>query len=223
MRQLQRRSFVQPYSETVLRLVCNHRRTDNGSTLNIAGKVHVIITCTPSTLWITAHDEAVREALAESEKYAATRVRLDGANENRTTANWIVAAYRHDTSRELDPQLHIHAVAANLSYDGVEDRWKALQASGLYERRAYLTEVYRNTLAREVRSLGYEIESRRDSRGRDYGFEIRGVSHELLERYSQRSAQRDAAIELYRGPVRCRPESRHSFGCSGDQSFNPGA
>lgn len=146
---------------------------------------------------VRAHDKAVREALSESEKYVATRVRLDGANENRTTANWIVAAYRHDTSRELDPQLHTHAVAANLSYDGVEGRWKALQASGLYERRAYLTEVYRNALAREVHSLGYEIESRRDSRGRDYGFEIRGVSNELLEKYSQRSAQRDAAIKQF--------------------------
>jgi ATP-dependent exoDNAse (exonuclease V) alpha subunit len=90
-----------------------------------------------------------------------------------------------------------HAVAANLTYDGVEGRWKALQASGLYERRAYLTEVYRNALAREVRGLGYEIEPRRDSRGRDHGFEIHGVSNELLERYSVRSAQRDAAIEQF--------------------------
>ena len=131
---------------------------------------------------IAAHDKAVREALGEAETYAATRVRLDGANENRTTANWVVAAYRHDASRELDPQLHTHAVAANLSYDGVEGRWKALQASGLYERRAYLTEVYRNALAREVRGLGYEIDNRRDAKGRDYGFEIRGVSDELLGR-----------------------------------------
>ncbi len=143
---------------------------------------------------IAAHDKAVREALAEAENYLAARVRLHGANENRTTGNWIVAAYRHDTSRELDPQLHTHAVTANLTYDGVEGRWKALQASGLYERRAYLTEVYRNALANEVRNLGYEIEPSRDSRGRDLGFEIRGVSDELRERYSQRSAQRDAAI-----------------------------
>jgi len=143
---------------------------------------------------IAAHDKAVREALAEAENHAGARVRLNGANENRTTGNWIVATYRHDTSRELDPQLHTHAVAANLTYDGVEGRWKALQASGLYERRAYLTEVYRNALAQEVRGLGYDIEPRRDSRGRDLGFEICGVSDELRERYSQRSAQRDAAI-----------------------------
>ena len=146
---------------------------------------------------VAAHDKAVREALTEAEGHAATRVRLNGANEDRTTANWIVATYRHDTSRELDPQLHTHAVAANLTYDGVEGRWKALQASGLYERRAYLTEVYRNALAREVRGLGYEIESRRDSKGKDHGFDIIGVSNELLEKYSVRSAQRDAAIERF--------------------------
>ena len=146
---------------------------------------------------VEAHDRAVREALAEAESYAATRVRMNAANEDRTTANWVVAAYRHDASRELDPQLHTHGVAANLSYDGVEGRWKALQASGLYERRAYLTEVYRNSLAREVLSLGYEIESRRDAKGRDCAFEIRGISDELLSKYSQRSAQRDAAIEKF--------------------------
>ena len=146
---------------------------------------------------IAAHDKAVLEALAEAEHYAATRVRMDGANEDRTTGNWVVATYRHDASRELDPQLHTHAVAANLTYDGVEGRWKALQASGLYERRAYLTEVYRNVLAREVRGLGYEIERHRDSKSRDYGFEIRGIDHDLLEKYSQRSAQRDAAVEQF--------------------------
>jgi conjugative relaxase-like TrwC/TraI family protein len=146
---------------------------------------------------VAAHDRAVRETLVEAESHSATRVRLSGANENRTTANWIVATYRHDTSRELDPQLHTHAVAANLTYDGVEGRWKALQASGLYERRAYLTEVYRNALAREVRGLGYEIESRRDFKGKDHGFDIIGVSKELLEKYSVRSAQRDAAVERF--------------------------
>jgi AAA domain/TrwC relaxase len=109
----------------------------------------------------------------------------------------VVAAYTHDTSRELDPQLHTHAVAANLTYDGTEGRWKALQAFGLYERRSYLTEIYRNALAREVRALGYEIENRRDARGRDKGFEIAGFSQDLLDKYSQRSAQRDAAIQEF--------------------------
>jgi conjugative relaxase-like TrwC/TraI family protein len=58
---------------------------------------------------------------------------------------------------ELDPQLHAHAVAANPTFDATEGRWKALQASDIYECRAYLSEVYRNALGREVRALGYEI------------------------------------------------------------------
>jgi len=146
---------------------------------------------------VAAHGTAVREALEEAEKYSATRVRLAGMNENRATGNWIVASYTHDASRQLDPQLHTHAVAANLTYDGTEGRWKALQASGLYERRGYLTEVYRNSLAREVRALGYEIENRHDVRGRDKGFEIAGFSQDLLDKFSQRSAQRDAAIQEF--------------------------
>src|ERR1700721_1811704 len=142
---------------------------------------------------IDAHRTAVTEALKEIETYAASRVRQGGAN----TGNLMLAVYHHDTSRELDPQLHTHAVAANLTFDGTEGRWKALQASDIYERRAYLSEVYRNALARQIRALGYEIESQRDARGRDAGFEIRAVSAELLAKFSQRSRQRDRAIEAF--------------------------
>jgi conjugative relaxase-like TrwC/TraI family protein len=146
---------------------------------------------------LEAHRHAVSVALQEAERYAGARVRLDGANHDRQTGNLVIAAYTHDSSRQLDPQLHTHAVAANLSYDGVEGRWKALQASGVYERRAYITEVYRNELAREVRGLGYEIESQRNAKGVDNGFEIRGIPKDVLERYSQRSEQRDESIRQF--------------------------
>jgi ATP-dependent exoDNAse (exonuclease V) alpha subunit len=146
---------------------------------------------------LQAHERAVRETLQVLESHAAARVRQLGANDDRTTGNLVVAVYHHDTSSELDPQLHTHAVAANLAYDGTEGRWKALQASGIYERRACLTEVYRNSLASEVRSLGYEIENRLDAKGRDCGFEIQGISSGLITKYSQRSRQRDKAIEEF--------------------------
>ncbi len=146
---------------------------------------------------IEAHQRAVAEALHELELNAAARIRKKGANQDRATGNLVVAVYHHDTSRELDPQLHTHAVAANLTYDNIEGRWKALQASGIYERRSYLTEVYRNALAREARQLGYEIENRRDGKGRDRGFEIRGVPDEILKSFSQRSRQRDEAVNRF--------------------------
>jgi conjugative relaxase-like TrwC/TraI family protein len=142
---------------------------------------------------IEAHHRAVNETVQEMENSAAARIRRLGANDDRITSNLIIASYDHDTSRELDPQLHTHLVAGNLTYDGAEGRWKALQASGIYERREYLSEVYRNALAREVTSLGYQIEDRFEH-GKDRGFGITGIAESTLEKYSQRSEQRDQAI-----------------------------
>jgi conjugative relaxase-like TrwC/TraI family protein len=174
-------------------------------TLSAPKSVSVVATLGEDDRLVQAHQQAVEAALQELETSAAARVRIDGANENRVTGNLVLAVYHHDTSRELDPQLHTHAVAGNLTYDGTEGRWKALQASDIYGQRAYLTEVYRNTLAHQVRALGYDIENRHDARGRDLGFEIRGVSQDLLRTYSQRSQRRDQAIEAFTEKTGRRP------------------
>src|SRR5437016_2814543 len=118
---------------------------------------------------IEAHRKAVAEMLHETENIAATRVRMNGANHDRTTGNVVMACYEHDSSRELDPQLHTHCVAANLTFDQEEQRWKALQATPFYQQRGLITEIYRNALAREVQELGYEIEPRQDAKGRNLG------------------------------------------------------
>jgi TrwC relaxase len=64
----------------------------------------------------------------------------------------VIARYDHNRSRELDPQLHTHLVAGNLSYDGVEAKWKAFAA--LRDSREYLTEVNRNAAAQLAMGLG---------------------------------------------------------------------
>jgi conjugative relaxase-like TrwC/TraI family protein len=142
---------------------------------------------------IEAHKAGVSEITAEMERLAGARVRSLGANDTRITSNLVIARYDHDTSRELDPQIHTHLVAGNLTFDGAEGKWKALQASAIYEHREYLTEVYRNVVARELTNYGYRIEDRFEH-GKDYGFGIAGIKEATLEKYSQRSAQRDAAI-----------------------------
>jgi conjugative relaxase-like TrwC/TraI family protein len=142
---------------------------------------------------IDAHKTAVAEMAAEMERSAGAYVRKGGAQGTRTTSNLVIARYDHDSSRELDPQLHTHLVAGNLTYDGVENKWKALAPYDIYQRREYLTEVYRNALAREVTQLGYQIEDH-FKHGRDNGFGIIGIKETTLEKYSRRSAQRDQAV-----------------------------
>src|ERR1700674_4953838 len=174
-------------------------------TLSAPKSVSVVAALGEDDRLVQAHQHAVEAALQELEAASAGRVRREGANENRVTGNLVLAVYHHDTSRELDPQLHTHAVAGNLTYDGTEGRWKALQASEIYAQRAYLTEVYRNSLAHQVRALGYDLDDVHNARGRDLGFEIRGVSQELLRTYSQRSQQRDQAIEAFTEKTGRRP------------------
>jgi conjugative relaxase-like TrwC/TraI family protein len=146
---------------------------------------------------IEAHHRAVTEALTELERIAATRVRMFNKNEDRATGNLVVARYEHDSSRRLDPQLHSHCVAGNLTYDEVEERWKALQATDIYKSRAYLSEVYRNSLARQLLDLGYEIVNRPTRRGRDMGFEIVGVPQEVIDEFSLGSKAREKAVDHF--------------------------
>ncbi len=145
---------------------------------------------------IEAHKAGVTEMAAEMERLAGVGVRKNGAKDTAVTSNLVIARYDHDTSRELDPQLHSHLVAGNLTFHAAEQEWKALNAIQIYAQREYLTEVYRNAAARVVTSYGYQIEDRLEH-GKDNGFGIVGIKEETREKFSQRSAQRDAAIAKF--------------------------
>ncbi|MCP5523240.1 MAG: relaxase domain-containing protein [Verrucomicrobiales bacterium] len=129
---------------------------------------------------IAAHDEACQAALTQMEKVAATRVRKGGQDGERVTGEVVAASFRHDTSRALDPQLHTHFVVFNATWDPVENRWKALQTSRMYDQMALYTEVYRSELAHRLQALGYELHSG------EHAFEIAGVSPGILHRFSKR-------------------------------------
>ncbi|WP_342750700.1 relaxase domain-containing protein [Termitidicoccus mucosus] len=134
---------------------------------------------------IELHENAVRMALSELEKRAETRVRKSSKNGERVTGNIISACFRHETSRELDPHLHTHCVVMNATFDPVEDRWKALEPSGMYRAHRFATNLYRHELAKGLRSLGYEILNS------PAGFEIRHVPASVIERFSKRHHQID--------------------------------
>jgi conjugative relaxase-like TrwC/TraI family protein len=53
---------------------------------------------------VALHERAVQQAMLELEKLAEARVRKSGQNGERLTGNLVTACFRHDTSRELDPQ-----------------------------------------------------------------------------------------------------------------------
>ncbi|MBX3738897.1 MAG: relaxase domain-containing protein [Candidatus Didemnitutus sp.] len=129
-------------------------------------------------------EEAVAETLHEMEALTRTRVRRDGAGDDRVTGEMVAAVVTHETSRALDPQLHTHVCILNVTFDAVEGRWKGVQPSGYYRHQAFLREVCYNRLASRMRAAGYGIESRPG-----IGFDVTGIPAELRERFSKRRRQ----------------------------------
>ena len=143
-----------------------------------------------------AHDRASVKAFAELERFAAFR--HGRTRDPEITGNICAAAFRHDASRALDPQLHTHFVVANATYDEKSNRWLALDTCEMFRAIRYAGKVYQNELAIECRRLGYEIESARNEKGVIEGFEIAGVSQDIRDRYSKRRAEVEAGIERFR-------------------------
>ena len=144
-----------------------------------------------------AHDRATTKAFAELERFAAFQT---GSAENRTqeiSGNVIAAAFRHDASRALDPQIHTHFVIANATWDAENKRWLSLDTCEMFRAIRYAGKVYQNELALECRRLGYQIESIRNSKGVVEGFEITGVSEDIRERYSKRRAEVEVGIARF--------------------------
>ena len=141
---------------------------------------------------VEAHDRAVTATLAWIEKNAAeTRMKDPGTGKmGRVGGQKIVAAtFRHDTSRNLDPQLHSHAVLANM-VQGEDGKWRSMANEGLYARQKLIGMLYRNELAGGLARLGYGIEKTHA----DGRFEIAGVSRDTIEAFSTRRAEIEAAM-----------------------------
>jgi len=165
-----------------------NRRVFYDFTLSPPKSVSVVGLCLDDRI-LALHHQAVKTALTELEKFAATRVRKLGQRGERNTGNVVAATFRHDTSRELDPHLHTHCVVFNATFDQTENRWKALEVQGMYRAQRFTENFYYHELAKGLRSLGYEIENRT----RD--FEIKGMPQSLIARFSKRHEQIDAETQ----------------------------
>jgi conjugative relaxase-like TrwC/TraI family protein len=139
---------------------------------------------------VDAHRAAVKLAVNELERFAATRVRQAGSNADRSTGNIIAALFEHETSRALDPHLHTHCIVFNATHDAAESRWKALQNYPMLAAQKYIENVYYHELAGALRRCGYAVEN--SARG---DFEIADISGELCARFSKRHREIDAQLQ----------------------------
>jgi conjugative relaxase-like TrwC/TraI family protein len=132
-----------------------------------------------------AHVEAVEAALAFVEAHAAvTRRQCGGVRLRAAASGWAAATFVHRTSRAGDPQLHTHAVIANLVCRD-DGRWVSLDATALYQWAKAAGCVYQEELRRRLSErlgVGW-VQDRNGCR------EMTGISEAQLRVFSKRTVQ----------------------------------
>lgn len=144
------------------------------------------------SLIVDAHHEAVAQVMALLEReVAVTRAGAHGrtgAVLMKPIKGVAATAFDHWDSRAGDPQLHTHVVVANkVRTDDERGKWRTLDSRGLYPSVVALSEHYNAVLADTlVRNFGLEWERRDRGANRNPGFEIAGISEELITIFSHR-------------------------------------
>ena len=142
---------------------------------------------------IAAYREAVVEALHWAEKNAAeTRIVEKGKVVTQTTGNLAIGLFQHDTNRNQEPNLHFHAVIANVT-QGRDGKWRTLKNDRLWQLNTTLNSIAMARFRVAVEKLGYEP----GPVLKHGNFEARGLSREQVMAFSTR---RKEVLEARRGP-----------------------
>ena len=170
-----------------------HHRPGRDLTLSAPKSVSLLAYLGGDGRAIWAHEMAVARTLDWVERNVAeTRMsepktgQMVRVGDQKT----LVATFRHDTSRNLDPLLHTHAVIANM-VRGADNKWRTMSNEKLYAQKMLIGALYRTELARGLEGFGYRVEKTHA----DGRFEIAGVPREVIEAFSTRRAEIEKAME----------------------------
>lgn len=107
--------------------------------------------------------DAVHQTMESIEDVMHTRVRKDGKDEDRQTGNLAYAEFVHFTARPTefevaDPHLHAHCYTMNLTFDPIEEQWKAGQFGQIKTDAPYYEALFHSHLTKSLSDMGYNIE-----------------------------------------------------------------
>ncbi|HAZ3552497.1 TPA: conjugative transfer relaxase/helicase TraI [Escherichia coli] len=172
----------------------NKHRSGYDLTFSAPKSVSVMALVGEDRRFIEAHNRAVAVVMQEVEKLVSARITEDGKTETVLTGNMVAALYNHDTSRDLDPQLHTHALVFNATF--ADEKWRSLASDtrmktgfseNLYATKIALGNLYRSALREDIESMGFET----ITAGKNGLWELKDVPVDVFSSRSQ--AIRDAA------------------------------
>lgn len=141
---------------------------------------------TDDTRLFNMHAKATNEAISCIERFAEVRKRKNNQNHSVKTGQTLYFACDHMLSRCNDPQIHTHVNFFNLTWDGDEKVFRALDPGAMGKVTKVATQIYRNILVRELNKIG--IATKIIPNGE---LKIGGISDELCAKYSKRKHEID--------------------------------
>ena len=166
----------------------NKHRSGYDLTFSAPKSVSVMALVGEDRRFIEAHNRAVAVVMQEVEKLVSARITEDGKTETVLTGNMVAALYNHDTSRDLDPQLHTHALVFNATF--ADEKWRSLASDtrmktgfseNLYATKIALGNLYRSALREDIESMGFETVAA----GKNGLWELRDVPVDVFSSRSQ--------------------------------------
>ena len=139
---------------------------------------------------LNAFTESVDEIMRHIEKDAKGRIRRNGTDpkrdENRKTGELLWADFVHQTARPVglaapDPHLHCHCFTFNVTWDKVENQFKAGQFRDIKRDMPFYQAQFHKVLSDRLIALGYHI------RRTDKSFEIENVPQAAIDLFSKRT------------------------------------
>lgn len=168
-----------------LRRKLTHKNSRPGRDLTFSApkSVSILALVLKNEQIIVAHDRSVDRALKYVEQNCIYTRLGAGGREERKTDNMIAAIFQHDSSRNLDPNLHSHCVIFNLT-QGEDEKWRAMNNPQLYQQKMTIGMIYHHELSQELTKLGYSINWSKDGT-----FDIAGFNSEQLKQFSTRRTE----------------------------------
>ncbi|RJS47908.1 conjugal transfer protein [Nocardioides cavernaquae] len=147
-----------------------------------------------------AHHAAIADALDFLEReIVATRVGAKGPKGSVAqveVTGVVAAAFDHFDSRANDPHLHTHVVISNKVRTARDGKWRTIDGAPLHAWVVALSELHEASFSDHLtRTLGVGWERRPRGRDRNPAWEIAGVPQPLVEKFSSRARNIDAATD----------------------------
>jgi TrwC relaxase/AAA domain len=140
---------------------------------------------------IMAGNQAMLEYLQQEAGYSRAGYHGKGSGRFVDAHQWVIASFAQHTSRDNDPQLHVHNAILNrvlredplASRPGDRRAWRTLDGAALYAAKPAAGAIAERTVAEYLSDrLGVQTVARADGNG----WEIAGISEAVRDQFSSR-------------------------------------